>query len=86
MLCGYGYVDFSKNPKEKLQQLFVVIKKLSAFSSAKATALSNEFVGYTEEQIENYRLIALISKGSQKWDMVEERMRLLAVLMNEVKI
>lgn len=86
MLCGYGYVDFSKNPKEKLQQLFVVNKKLSAFSSAKATALSNEFVGYTEEQIENYRLIALISKGSQKWDMVEERMRLLAVLMNEVKI
>ena len=86
MLCGYGYVDFSKNPKEKLQQLFVVDKKLSAFSSAKATALSNEFVGYTEEQIENYRLIALISKGSQKWDMVEERMRLLAVLMNEVKI
>ena len=84
MLCGYGFVDFSEDTKKKLGQLYVVNKKLSAFSSAKANALKEEFKGYTEKQIEDYRLIALISKGSQKWDIVEERMKLLANLMGEV--
>lgn len=86
MLCGYGFVNFAENTKKKLNQLYIVNKKLSAFSSAKATALDEEFKGYTDEQIENYRLIALISKGSQKWDMVEERMKLLANLMKEVVV
>ncbi len=84
MLCGYGFVNFVENATKKLNQLYIVNKKLSAFSSAKATALDEEFKGYTKEQIEKYRLIALISKGSQKWDMVEERMKLLASLMDEV--
>lgn len=86
MLSGYGFVNFAENTKKKLNQLYIVNKKLSAFSSAKATALDEGFKGYTDEQIENYRLIALISKGSQKWDMVEERMKLLANLMEEVVI
>ncbi len=86
MLCGYGFVDFTENTKTQLNKLYVVNKKLSAFSSAKATALEEEFRGFTEEQIEKYRLIALISKGSQKWDMVKERMKLLASLMEEVTI
>lgn len=84
MLCGYGFVNFAVDAKKKLNQLYIVNKKLSAFSSAKATALNEEFKGYTEEQIEEYRLIALISKGSQKWDIVVERMKLLANLMEEV--
>lgn len=86
MLSGYGFVNFAENTKKKLNQLYIVNKKLSAFSSAKATALDEEFKGYTDEQIEKYRLIALISKGSQKWDMVEERMKLLANLMEGVVI
>ncbi len=83
MLSGYGYVDFSTNTDDKLKKLHLINKKLSAFSSAKANALKDEFDGFSDEQIEKYRLIALISKGSQKWDIVEERMKILADLVNE---
>lgn len=85
MLAGYGLIDFSVDTETKLGKLQAINEKLSAFSSAKADALKNEFMGYSDEEIEKYRLIALISKGSQKFSIIEERMRVLAELMTQIK-
>lgn len=86
MLSGYGFVDFTTDASIKLKKLYVVNQKLSAFSSAKANALKEEFVGFSEESIEKYRLIALISKGAQQCKIIEERMKLLSELMDEITI
>lgn len=83
MLCGYGFIDFKENCSKKIKKLYEINKKLSAFNSARAEALNEEFVGFTDEQIEKYRLIAIVSKGSQKWSLVEERMKLLAEILED---
>lgn len=70
------------NTQELLLKLQEINNKLSSFSSAKADAVSKEFLGYPKEQIENYRLIALIAKGSQKYTLIEERMKILSQLMD----
>ena len=85
MLASYGLIDFSVDTKNKLEKLQAINEKLSAFSSAKADALKNEFRGYSDEEIEKYRLIALISRGSQKFSIIEERMKILAELMAKMK-
>lgn len=82
MLAGYNLIDFGNNTQELLLKLQEINNKLSSFSSAKADAVSKEFLGYPKEQIENYRLIALIAKGSQKYTLIEERMKILSQLMD----
>lgn len=55
---------------------------LSAFSSAKADSVQCAFSGYSKAVIEEYRLLALISKGGHSYKRVENRMQILAYYVN----
>ncbi len=71
-------VDFQEDCKEKLKALDAINEKLSAFSSAKADSVKKEFHGYSDAVIEEYRLLALISKGGHSFNRVKNRMRILS--------
>lgn len=83
LLISMGLVDFSIDTKRKLKALDSINKKLSAFSSAKADSVSETFHGYSPEVIEEYRLLALISKGGHSLKRVENRMEILAYYVND---
>ena len=56
---------------------------ISAFSSAKADSVSETFHGYSDPVIEEYRLLALISKGGHSLKRVQNRMEILAYYVND---
>lgn len=63
LLIVLRLVDFKTDCKNKLKALDAINEKLSAFSSAKADSVMKAFSGYSGTVIEEYRLLALISKG-----------------------
>lgn len=75
-------VDFTVDCKKKLKALDAINTKLSAFSSAKADSVMCAFSGYSDAVIEEYRLLALISKGGHSYKRVENRMEILAYYVN----
>lgn len=75
-------VDFTIDTKMKLKALDAINIKLSAFSSAKADSVMSAFSDYSKEVIEEYRLLALISKGGHSLKRVENRMQILAYYVN----
>lgn len=82
LLIIMQFVDFTIDTKKKLMALDAINIKLSAFSSAKADSVLSAFSGYNEEVIEEYRLLALISKGGHSLKRVENRMQILAYYVN----
>lgn len=78
MLIGFGLIDFSIDTKEKLESLEKIDNKLSVFFSSKPDVVTQEFKGYSNEVIEEFRAIALISKGAQTLKRVKNRMEILA--------
>ncbi len=82
LLIIFKLVDFSKDCKGKLKSLDSINDKLSAFSSAKADSVKKAFHGYSEAVIEEYRLLALISKGGHSYKRVKNRMEILAYYVN----
>lgn len=82
LLIMLNLVDFNVDRKKKMKALDEINMKLSAFSSAKADSVISAFSGYSEEVIEEYRLLALISKGGHSYKRVENRMRILAYYIN----
>ena len=82
LLMSLGLVDFSQDRKRKLKALDAINRKLSAFSSAKADSVSEAFHGYSAPVIEEYRLLALISKGAHSLKRVRNRMEILAYYLN----
>lgn len=82
LLMSLNLVDFSQDRKKKLQALNSINQKLSAFSSAKADSVSETFYGYSNPVIEEYRLLALISKGGHSLKRVQNRMEILAYYVN----
>lgn len=82
LLIIFKLVDFSENCKEKLKALDSINDKLSAFSSAKADSVKKSFYGYSDAVIEEYRLLALISKGGHSYKRVKNRMEILAYYIN----
>lgn len=82
LLIILDLVDFTENCKIKLKALEAINIKLSAFSSAKADSVLSAFFGYSDEVIEEYRLLALISKGGHSYKRVENRMQILAYYVN----
>ena len=72
-----------QDKKRKLKALDAINKKLSAFSSAKADSVSETFHGYSDPVIEEYRLLALISKGGHSLKRVQNRMEILAYYVND---
>ncbi len=83
LLCGLGYVDFSSNTVQKLKTLKHIDDKLSVFFSAKANVVDIEFCGYAPAVIEEFRYIALITKGAHKFVRVQNRMQILAYYINK---
>ena len=83
LLTSLGFVDFEIETKKKLKALDSINKKLSAFSSAKADSVGLMFHGYSEPVIEEYRLLALISKGGHSFKRVQNRMQILAYYVND---
>jgi len=75
-------VDFKTDCKRKLKALDAINMKLSAFSSAKADSVMRVFSGYSDAVVEEYRLLALISKGGHSYKRVENRMQILAYYIN----
>ena len=83
LLMSLDLVDFSQDRKRKLKALDSINKKLSAFSSAKADSVNETFLGYSDPVIEEYRLLALISKGGHSLKRVQNRMEILAYYVND---
>ena len=83
LLTSLKLTDFSQDTKKKLKALDAINKKLSAFSSAKADSILDTFHGYSDEVIEEYRLLALISKGAHSFRRVKNRMEILAYYVND---
>jgi len=81
LLCGFDYIQFEYDTKDKLVKLETVNNKLSSFNSAKKEIVNETFRG-REDEIENYRLIALLTKGSHPINRVEERIKMLSSIMN----
>lgn len=71
LLIVLGLVDFKTDCKNKLKALDAINEKLSAFSSAKADSVMKAFSGYSNTVIEEYRLLALISKGGHSFKRVK---------------
>ena len=78
LLMGFNLVDFTIDTEQKLKTLESIDNKLSVFFSSKPGVVQAEFKGYSNEVIEEFRSIALISKGAQTLERVENRMRILA--------
>ncbi len=83
LLMSMGLVDFRQDTKRKLKALDSINKKLSAFSSAKADSISETFYDCSPAVIEEYRLLALISKGGHSLKRVQNRMEILAYYVND---
>lgn len=79
ILIALGYINES-NLESSLVSLNSINNKLSSFNSAKKDILEKTFIG-EENLVEDYRSIALISKGAHPYERVEDRMKILSKLM-----
>lgn len=86
LLSGLNYVDFSSDTERKLKRLKEIDDKLSVFFSAKANVVEEEYAGYSNEVIEEMRLIALLTKGGHSLSRVENRMKILAHYINNANV
>ena len=87
LLAGFEAIDFNDNIDIKLKKLDKINSMLSSFNSAERDIVNKTFVGFSEKEIEEYRLIALFNKGAQTYRITEERIFSLAdKIINEKKI
>lgn len=82
LTTALGLVDYKVNTKTKILALASINYKLSAFSSAKAGEVERIFNSYSNEVVEEHRLLALISRGGHSYKRVENRMQILAYYVN----
>lgn len=85
MLMGFGLVDFTEETEKKLKALEEIDNKLSVFFSSKPDVVKQEFENYSNEVIEEFRAIALISKGAQTLERVKNRMQILAYYVENIE-
>jgi len=84
LLMGFGLVDFTVDTENKLKSLEKIDNKLSVFFSSKPGVVLDEFKDYSAEIVEEFRAIALISKGAQTLDRVRNRMEILAYYVENI--
>lgn len=72
LLLAFNDID-TKNLESSLYNLNIINIKISSFNSAKKGALDDTF-NNEEDLIEDYRSLALISKGAHPLERVKERM------------
>lgn len=82
LLMGFGFVDFSNDTVEKLKALKTIDDKLSVFFSAKSSVVEKKYRGYSNDVIEEMRLIALLTKGGHPFARVENRIKILSYYVN----
>lgn len=80
LLAGFSPQYFDNDINSQLIKLQEINNRISAFNSAKKNMIKDTFVNYTDKEIENYRLIALLTKGAHTFDRVKNRIELLATL------
>lgn len=87
LLAGFEAIDFNDNLDIKLKKLNKINDMLSSFNSAERDIVNKTFVGFSDKEIEEYRLIALFNKGAQTYRIAQERIFSLAdKIYNEKKI
>ena len=84
LLAGLGLIDFSSNCEAKLKELYKIDNSLSVFFSAKANVIEEEYAGYSKNVIEEFRFIALLTKGGHSLNRVENRMSMLSYYVNNM--
>lgn len=84
LLAGFGFVDFSNDCEIKLKELYKIDNSISVFFSAKANVIEEEYVGYSKKVIEEFRFIALLTKGGHSLSRVENRVSMLAYYINNI--
>lgn len=82
LLAGFNLVDFRVDCEKKLKELYKIDNSFSAFFSAKANVVENEYIGYNDKVIDEFRFIALITKGGHSLLRVKNRMEMLAYYVN----
>lgn len=82
LLASFGNVDFSTETTKKIKTLKLIDDKLASFFSAKLDAVDSEFAGMSTNVIEEFRNIALITKGGHALQRVKNRMQVLAHYVN----
>ena len=85
LLMGFGLVDFTIDTENKLKALKNLDDKMSVFFSSKPDIIKKEFKNYSDEVIEEFRSIALISKGAQTLERVKNRMEILAYYVENIQ-
>lgn len=80
LLLAFGYIDLN-NLEDSLYKLNVINIKLSSFNSAKKDIVDDTFEG-EESLIEDYRSLALISKGAHPFERVKERMQIVKKILD----
>lgn len=73
LMLAFKYIDLN-NLEGALYKLNIINGKLSSFNSAKKDIVSDTFID-EEELIEDYRSLALISKGAHPFERVKECMQ-----------
>lgn len=85
LLMGLELIDFTTDTEEKIEELEKLDSKLSVFFSTKPDIVKTEFKDYSDNVIEEFRSIALISKGAQSLERVKNRMKILAYYINNIE-
>ena len=84
ILSGLEYENYSEKTINKLKGLEEFNNKISSFNSAKKNEITRTFgEDFDENDLENHRLIALITKGGHNRSRVIERTSLLIKLLNK---
>ena len=84
LLMGLNLIDFTTDTQQKLIALQTLDNKLSVFFSTNPSVIIKNFEGYSNDVIEELSSIALISKGAQSLERVQNRMEILAHYVKNV--
>lgn len=82
LLAGFNYIDFTENLLVKLKKLDKINNMLSSFNSAQKGIVEKTFEGFKDFEVEEYRLIALFTKGAQTYNNAKSRCKDLADKIN----
>lgn len=79
LVLAFDYIDLT-DLENSLYKLNIINVKLSSFNSAKKDVVNETFEG-EEDLIEDYRSLALISKGAHPLERVKDRMLIIKRIM-----
>lgn len=82
LIAGFNSIEFFNNLLIKIKKLKKINDMISSFNSAKKGIVEETFIGFTRDEIEDYRLIALFTKGAQTYENAQKRCIELAEKIN----